>query len=619
MASQCQIASTRQEEKDRRLAILIQQQETLAARQLGAKSGHQYRQENQNLDRAIKTSLLYSSLKGRTLRSSQLGDIETDGPPAGQTSYPDPLLTFHEGNLLPQVNSKSVPMMSFRRARQFRVSDSSDDSHMGALADEHMVWQQTALVDGGQYNLSNEDSPNSQTNENRNTIPSNLNEKTLSHDDEDSPEIQGASNFSERPRSRGNEDEDDISREIEQLFKMGAISSAEAETIQESQQRKFRLNNMTKWQRNSDDEELRPFVFDTDGIPINWTDDMESTNQRPGLSMDVRLVELHPGQMEYDKIDDEFNETGIKITKIERIQNTYLLERFKSEMEDTTRRRHSGFDLNIRYLYHGTKADKSRVSEEGLDQRLSRMGYFGKGIYFSDNPLKCVHYTENMDSLGDAYILKCRVILGDSKGCPRDYNEFVVYENRRAMIEYIISFKLGPEGTAAMQQLNTPSVSVANTPGGEGEPVDDNHLDRIREVREAVRRKRCQDRGIIYSEPNKQRKHKDDQMWNKLQMLHGVKPEVDKPGKIIPGASAPVQELSSQSDDAKINNTDSLTMSGGVNYEQEPDPVEQVMSGLLQEFLGVTDTDDVEIAKYYITTNKMNINDALMNYYNDLP
>lgn len=40
------------------------------------------------------------------------------------------------------------------------------------------------------------------------------------------------------------------------------------------------------------------------------------------------------------------------------------------------------------------------------------------------------------------------------QGCPRDYNEFVVYENRRAMIEYIISFQLDSKGDEELKTLS---------------------------------------------------------------------------------------------------------------------------------------------------------------------
>ena len=42
----------------------------------------------------------------------------------------------------------------------------------------------------------------------------------------------------------------------------------------------------------------------------------------------------------------------------------------------------SGFNENILHLYHGTTANLDHVCDEGLDERLSRKGRFGKGIYF---------------------------------------------------------------------------------------------------------------------------------------------------------------------------------------------------------------------------------------------
>lgn len=41
-----------------------------------------------------------------------------------------------------------------------------------------------------------------------------------------------------------------------------------------------------------------------------------------------------------------------------------------------------GFSLNIHYLYHGTSAPFVLICDEGLDERLSRSGRFGRGIYF---------------------------------------------------------------------------------------------------------------------------------------------------------------------------------------------------------------------------------------------
>jgi len=51
----------------------------------------------------------------------------------------------------------------------------------------------------------------------------------------------------------------------------------------------------------------------------------------------------------------------------------------------------------------------------------------------------------------------------------------------------------------------------------------------------------------------------------------------------------------------------------------DPDPVDEVMSGLIQEFLMVTGSDNVEISKYYLEKAQMNVNNAIVMYYDDMP
>jgi len=47
-----------------------------------------------------------------------------------------------------------------------------------------------------------------------------------------------------------------------------------------------------------------------------------------------------------------------------------------------------GFSLNVQYLYHGTTAPFEQICDEGLDERLSRSGRFGRGIYFRSRLLQ---------------------------------------------------------------------------------------------------------------------------------------------------------------------------------------------------------------------------------------
>ena len=77
-----------------------------------------------------------------------------------------------------------------------------------------------------------------------------------------------------------------------------------------------------------------------------------------------------------------------------------------------------GSGVNEVYLLHGSTGNKEDISHEGLDQRLSRIGHFGRGIYFSNDVRKCFSYTKKDDSGKDqpmerrCTVYKCRVLLG---------------------------------------------------------------------------------------------------------------------------------------------------------------------------------------------------------------
>ena len=81
--------------------------------------------------------------------------------------------------------------------------------------------------------------------------------------------------------------------------------------------------------------------------------------------------------------------------------------------------------VNEVYLLHGSKGNKDDICHEGLDQRLSRIGHFGRGIYFSNDVRKCFSYTKKEESNDNdasmeqrkCTIYKCRVLLGIVKVC----------------------------------------------------------------------------------------------------------------------------------------------------------------------------------------------------------
>lgn len=199
-------------------------------------------------------------------------------------------------------------------------------------------------------------------------------------------------------------DDSDLAEEIKVLLSEGGITDVDAELMKRNWESSVKSAKLL----DSRSSKIKIPSFDKNGIPVVWTKCDKNSKAH-------RLVKIEPGLDIYDQIEQEFQKVNIGIKKIERLESVRQLRRFKSEMEDIQSHRKSGFDLNIQYLYHGTNVDLERLCEEGLDQRLSRMGYFGKGIYFSDNPLKCVHYSEDCSGPSEVYILMCRVILGTSK------------------------------------------------------------------------------------------------------------------------------------------------------------------------------------------------------------
>ncbi|XP_062594086.1 uncharacterized protein LOC134255571, partial [Saccostrea cucullata] len=285
------------------------------------------------------------------------------------------------------------------------------------------------------------------------------------------------------------------------------------------------------------------------------------------------------------------------------------------------------------------------------------------GIYYSDNPLKCLNYARSSDGKGESYLLKCRVILGDQKcyrngeynttlkreppkenprpgsskfydsvmGCPKDYNEYVIYENRRAMIDYIITFKVNQQGQDSLRE-RIPSP-IFDSQGRETGLIgiktpanEDDHFDRISQVREAIRRKRCEERGQEYSPPDEEKKMKDKEMWLRLQKLHNVDEKTlpsleEKKARMRHAASEPQfqpEDLEGAFTESTTNTT-MLPHSQSFTCGMGDDDVEKVMTSLIAEFVEVTSCDNSETARYYIDKCQMNIDQAIVCYYDDMP
>ncbi|KAM5276355.1 protein mono-ADP-ribosyltransferase PARP14 [Hipposideros larvatus] len=112
-------------------------------------------------------------------------------------------------------------------------------------------------------------------------------------------------------------------------------------------------------------------------LPSHWSDMKQQ---------DVSLVELQPGNAEYDTVAKEFNQTcsHFKIKKIERIQNPRLWRSYmiqKKVMDDKNKH-----IRNERQLFHGTDAGSlPHVNQLGFNRSYAGKNAvaFGKGTYFA--------------------------------------------------------------------------------------------------------------------------------------------------------------------------------------------------------------------------------------------
>ncbi|XP_070262430.1 protein mono-ADP-ribosyltransferase PARP14-like isoform X2 [Myotis yumanensis] len=196
-------------------------------------------------------------------------------------------------------------------------------------------------------------------------------------------------------------------------------------------------------------------------IPGHWSD---MKQQR------VCLVELQPGQSEYSKVADAFNQTcsQFKIEKIERIQNRSLWQFYqtkKKTMDDK-----NGHIQNERLLFHGTDADSlPHVNQHGFNRSYAGKNAvaYGRGTYFAVHANYSANDTYSRpDANGKKHMYYVRVLTGlyargnfsllepppKNPQNPLDLYDtvtdrvsnpslFVVFYDYQAYPEYLITFK----------------------------------------------------------------------------------------------------------------------------------------------------------------------------------
>uniref|UniRef100_K1R3F2 Poly [ADP-ribose] polymerase n=1 Tax=Magallana gigas TaxID=29159 RepID=K1R3F2_MAGGI len=414
----------------------------------------------------------------------------------------------------------------------------------------------------------------------------------------------GAVRNSKRRRSFHQDSEnDEEAEEIRELVKNKTLSDSVGEMrLQEIQSRKVG-NRMATIPSSID----KPCDIDRDGLPVNWNRDEPMSHSM------FRLILLSRGDPECDRIYCDMEKVGLHVVKVERLQNLDSLEKFKSETRHMSKRKDPGEDLNIRYLYHGTSVNKTCICEEGLDQRLSRMGFFDiDDIFFIKQKYRKGEYIKTLKREPEKENPKpgSWKFYDSVLGCPKDYNEYVIYESRRAMIDYIITFRVNQQGQDRLRErVPSPLFDSQGRETGfvgvKSSGNEDDHFDRL----------------------SQEKKQQDKAIWERLQKLHNVDSNTlpslqEKTARMRHAASEPqfqVEDLEGAFDESAANTTmfpHSQSFSLGDDNDED---VEAVMSALISEFMEVTGSDNSETARYYIDKCQMNIDQAIVCYYDDMP
>uniref|UniRef100_H2P9K0 Poly [ADP-ribose] polymerase n=1 Tax=Pongo abelii TaxID=9601 RepID=H2P9K0_PONAB len=202
------------------------------------------------------------------------------------------------------------------------------------------------------------------------------------------------------------------------------------------------------------------FSMTTYNLPENWTDMNHQL---------FCMVQLDPGQSEYNTIKDKFTQTcsSYAIEKIERIQNAFLWQSYQVKKRQMDIK--NVYKNNERLLFHGTDADSvPHVNQYGFNRSHAGKNAvsYGKGTYLAvDASYSAKDTYSKPDSNGRKHMYVVQVLTGVfTKGCaglvtpppknphnPTDLFDsvtdntqspklFVVFFDNQAYPEYLITF-----------------------------------------------------------------------------------------------------------------------------------------------------------------------------------
>ncbi|XP_020007209.2 protein mono-ADP-ribosyltransferase PARP15 isoform X2 [Castor canadensis] len=196
-------------------------------------------------------------------------------------------------------------------------------------------------------------------------------------------------------------------------------------------------------------------------IPAHWSDMKQQ---------DLCVVQLHPGDPEYNTVARKFNETCSRchIKKIERIQNPDLWNCYQAKKKTMDAK--NGHKMNEKQLFHGTDAGSvPHVNKNGFNRSYAGKNAvcYGKGTYFAVNANYSANDTYSRpDVNGKKHMYYVRVLTGCFTRGHRSYivppakdpqnptvlydsvvdNEanptlFVIFYDYQAYPEYLITFR----------------------------------------------------------------------------------------------------------------------------------------------------------------------------------
>ena len=159
--------------------------------------------------------------------------------------------------------------------------------------------------------------------------------------------------------------------------------------------------------------------------------------------------------MEINRLFKSTNKKFFYVTKIERVQNPYLMAAFILKMEELEQR--IGREPEIQTLFHGTKtAHRNSICCNNFDWRLhgQNCGFkFGKGVSFTPISNYATHYGDEVDANNTMFVVKVLVGLtcegrqnmalpppGYDTTQKKNGHVLVKYEDNEYYPEYIITY-----------------------------------------------------------------------------------------------------------------------------------------------------------------------------------